>query len=277
MGGSPCSTAPISCSCDRPSSAIHLRRASRRQPRRLLEHESAGHELPTDGPHVQALPRSDDHRLARCDGLSRSTSSPTTTIDSEGVAALAPYRVADHRHRIPSTRPAASSTCSRSSSARAGDSCTSAATASTRRPRCRPAGPTSSRSVGPARTTCGGSTMPRPRSSTSGLPTGMWRNIGRPENALTGVGFITQGFDACTYYVRSAASHDERVAWIFAGLEPDAVIGDFGILQGGAAGYEIDRYEVAKGSPPHSVVRRIVGWPQQSLRLDGSVDPRHPA
>jgi N,N-dimethylformamidase len=91
-------------------------------------------------------------------------------------------------------------------------------------------------------------------SSSSGLPTGMWRNIGRPENALTGVGFITQGFDACTYYVRSAASHDERVSWIFAGLEPDAVIGDFGILQGGAAGYEIDRYEIAKGSPRHSVV-----------------------
>ncbi|MBI5089404.1 MAG: hypothetical protein HZB15_11260 [Actinobacteria bacterium] len=91
-------------------------------------------------------------------------------------------------------------------------------------------------------------------SSTSGLPTGMWRNIGRPENTLTGVGFITQGFDACTYYVRSAASHDPRVAWIFDGLAPDETIGDFGILMGGAAGYEIDRHDVTKGSPRHSVV-----------------------
>ncbi|MDP2291417.1 MAG: hypothetical protein Q8M22_09510 [Actinomycetota bacterium] len=90
--------------------------------------------------------------------------------------------------------------------------------------------------------------------STSGLPSGMWRNIGRSENALTGVGFITQGFDACTFYERSEASRDERVSWIFDGLAPDAVIGDFGILQGGAAGYEIDRHDVTKGSPPHSVV-----------------------
>lgn len=90
--------------------------------------------------------------------------------------------------------------------------------------------------------------------STSGLPSGMWRNIGRPENALTGVGFITQGFDACTFYERSEASRHERVSWIFDGLAPDAVIGDFGILQGGAAGYEIDRHDVTKGSPPHSVV-----------------------
>jgi N,N-dimethylformamidase len=91
-------------------------------------------------------------------------------------------------------------------------------------------------------------------SSTSGLPTGMWRNIGRPENALTGVGFITQGFDACTSYRRTGASTDARVAWIFDGLAADEPIGDFGILMGGAAGYEIDRYEVTKGSPRHAVV-----------------------
>ncbi len=91
-------------------------------------------------------------------------------------------------------------------------------------------------------------------SSSSGLPTGMWRNIGRPENALTGVGFITQGFDACTYYTRSTNSTNSHVSWIFEGLDADEVIGDFGILQGGAAGYEIDRHEIAKGSPPHSVV-----------------------
>lgn len=90
--------------------------------------------------------------------------------------------------------------------------------------------------------------------STSGLPGGLWRNIGRPENAVIGVGFITQGFDACTGYTRSGSSHDHRVSWIFDGLEPGASIGDFGILQGGAAGYEIDRHDISKGSPPHSIV-----------------------
>jgi len=90
--------------------------------------------------------------------------------------------------------------------------------------------------------------------STSGRPGGLWRNIGRPENAIIGVGFITQGFDACTFYRRSPASTDPRTAWIFDGIAVDEEIGDFGVLQGGAAGYEIDRHETTKGSPPHSVV-----------------------
>lgn len=90
--------------------------------------------------------------------------------------------------------------------------------------------------------------------SSSGRPGGLWRNIGRPENAVIGVGFITQGFDACTSYGRSEDSHVERTAWIFDGLDGIDVIGDFGILQGGAAGYEIDRHDVTKGSPAHSVV-----------------------
>ncbi len=89
--------------------------------------------------------------------------------------------------------------------------------------------------------------------STSGLPGGLWRNIGRSENATIGVGFITQGFDECTWYTRSPASREERVSWVFDGVG-DERIGNFGILQGGAAGYEIDRHDVTKGSPPHSVV-----------------------
>jgi len=90
--------------------------------------------------------------------------------------------------------------------------------------------------------------------SSSGLPSGLWRNIGRPENALVGVGFITQGFDECTFYRRSATSTDPRVSWIFEGIGSDELIGDFGILQGGAAGYEIDRHDIARGSPSHSIV-----------------------
>jgi len=91
-------------------------------------------------------------------------------------------------------------------------------------------------------------------SSTSGLPTGLWRNIGRPENAMVGVGFLTMGFDECAPYRRSAASHDPRAAWIFEGVGADELVGNFGVLQGGAAGYEIDRHDAAKGSPPHSLI-----------------------
>lgn len=91
-------------------------------------------------------------------------------------------------------------------------------------------------------------------SSTSGLPTGLWRNIGRPENAMVGVGFLTMGFDQCAPYRRSAASHDPRASWIFDGIADDELIGDFGVLAGGAAGYEIDRHDVTKGSPRHSLL-----------------------
>ena len=90
--------------------------------------------------------------------------------------------------------------------------------------------------------------------STSGLPGGLWRNLGRPENGLVGVGFLTQGFDECTFYSRKPASVSPRVSWIFDGIGVDEKIGDFGVLQGGAAGYEIDRHDFSKGSPEHSVV-----------------------
>ncbi|NQV97734.1 MAG: hypothetical protein HQ486_08060 [Acidimicrobiaceae bacterium] len=90
--------------------------------------------------------------------------------------------------------------------------------------------------------------------STSGLPGGLWRNLGRSENGLVGVGFITQGFDECTFYRRNVASKDPRLSWIFEGIGFDELIGNFGILQGGAAGYEIDRHDFARGSPPQSVV-----------------------
>ena len=81
---------------------------------------------------------------------------------------------------------------------------------------------------------------------------GLWRRIGRPPNALMGIGFIAQGFDAGSYYRRTAASRDPRAAFIFSGIE-DEIIGDFGSSGGGAAGLEIDCYDAALGSPPHAL------------------------
>src|SRR5262249_28511928 len=77
--------------------------------------------------------------------------------------------------------------------------------------------------------------------------------MGRPPNALVGIGFIAQGFDASTYYRRTAASRDPRAAFLFAGIDEE-IIGDFGAWGDGAAGLEIDAYDENLGSPPHALV-----------------------
>lgn len=89
--------------------------------------------------------------------------------------------------------------------------------------------------------------------SFTGGPAGPFAKVGRRSETLVGVAFITQGFDASSYYRRAAASKDERAAFVFAGVD-DEIIGDFGLLQGGAAGYEIDRFDLDRGSPPHALV-----------------------
>jgi N,N-dimethylformamidase len=82
---------------------------------------------------------------------------------------------------------------------------------------------------------------------------GMWERQGRPIHALVGVGMAGQGFDACSYYRRTAASRDPRAAFVFEGIEGE-IIGDFGAVGGGAAGIEVDRVDHDKGSPPHTLI-----------------------
>jgi N,N-dimethylformamidase len=84
---------------------------------------------------------------------------------------------------------------------------------------------------------------------------GMWRRQpNRAPNALCGVGFVAQGFDESTYYLRAPGSHDPRASFIFEGIGPDERIGDFGLIGGGAAGMEVDCCNVALGSPAHALV-----------------------
>jgi N,N-dimethylformamidase len=82
---------------------------------------------------------------------------------------------------------------------------------------------------------------------------GLWRRQGRAPQKLAGVGFISQGFDACSYYRRLPAADDPRVAFMFEGVEGE-LLGDFGVLQGGAAGLEIDCVDPLLGTPPHALV-----------------------
>jgi N,N-dimethylformamidase len=81
---------------------------------------------------------------------------------------------------------------------------------------------------------------------------GLWRRLGRPPQALVGVGMAVQGFDICGHFRRSEASHNPRAAFIFDGVDED-IIGDFGVVGGGAAGLELDRFDPSLGSPVHAL------------------------
>lgn len=82
---------------------------------------------------------------------------------------------------------------------------------------------------------------------------GLWSRQGRPPNAIAGIGFIAQGFDASSYYRRQPGSLDPRAAFIFDGVDEE-ILGDFGHLGGGAAGDELDAFSTVAGSPPHALV-----------------------
>ncbi len=82
---------------------------------------------------------------------------------------------------------------------------------------------------------------------------GLWRRSGRPPQQLAGIGFTAQGFDRSTWYRRTPAADDPRAAFIFAGID-DEIIGDAGLVGGGAAGLEIDRADTRLGTPPHALI-----------------------
>jgi N,N-dimethylformamidase beta subunit-like, C-terminal/Concanavalin A-like lectin/glucanases superfamily len=97
--------------------------------------------------------------------------------------------------------------------------------------------------------------------STTGELGGLWRHRGRPPQKLVGVGFTSQGWvidsaDPNRPYVRKPGSFDPRASFIFEGIGPGELIGDFESLglEHGAAGDEIDRFDEALGSPAHTLV-----------------------
>ncbi len=83
---------------------------------------------------------------------------------------------------------------------------------------------------------------------------GLWRHQGRPPQMLAGTGFTAQGFDISAPYRRLPDSFHPRAAFIFAGIGEDEIIGDFGLIGGGAAGLELDRADRQLGTPPHALV-----------------------
>ncbi len=90
--------------------------------------------------------------------------------------------------------------------------------------------------------------------SFSGELGGLWQRQGRAPQRLVGTGFIAQGFDLASYYAQRPAARDPRAAWIFAGVGPGEKIGDFGLIGGGAAGWELDYVDRRHATPPHALV-----------------------
>jgi len=89
--------------------------------------------------------------------------------------------------------------------------------------------------------------------ATTGQKSGLWKNLGRPPQKLVGIGFIAEGFETSRPYRRMPDSYHRTVSWIMNGVEGE-IIGDTGLAYGGAAGIEMDRYDLSLGTPPHTKI-----------------------
>jgi N,N-dimethylformamidase len=83
---------------------------------------------------------------------------------------------------------------------------------------------------------------------------GLWLRQGRSPQKLVGVGFAAQGFDLGSYYRRQPDSFKPEVAFVFDGIGTDELIGNFGLVSGGAAGLELDRAGFELGTPPNAYI-----------------------
>jgi N,N-dimethylformamidase len=94
------------------------------------------------------------------------------------------------------------------------------------------------------------------RLQTTGEPGGLWRYRGRNPNSLVGVGFASQSDapDTAPGYRRTEAAERAEFGWIFEGVSDSEIVGNYGMSLGGAAGYEIDRWDPVFDSPEESTV-----------------------
>ena len=93
--------------------------------------------------------------------------------------------------------------------------------------------------------------------STTGERGSLWKFRDRSPHKLLGVGYTAEGFDYGRPYHRAPGSFDPRAAFIFEGIGDDEIIGDFGLMLNGAAGYEFDRADISFGTPQHALVLAI--------------------
>ena len=82
---------------------------------------------------------------------------------------------------------------------------------------------------------------------------GLWRGRGRAPQKILGTGFTSEGMDESKPYRKMPDAESPAASWVFDGIEGD-IIGDEGLGIGGAAGIEFDRYDLALGTPPHTLI-----------------------
>ncbi len=101
---------------------------------------------------------------------------------------------------------------------------------------------------------------------------GMWRARGRIPSKICGLTFTGYGFDVSTYYRREPDSQRPECQWIFTGIGEDEIIGDFGLVGGGAAGLEIDRYDLEFGTPHNAyLLARSEGHTDLMLQVNEEI------
>jgi len=107
---------------------------------------------------------------------------------------------------------------------------------------------------------------------------GLWRQRGRPPQKLWGTGYTASSLGASGYYIRMPDSHDARVDWMFAGIGAEETIGETGLIGGGAAGLEMDSYDISLGTPPHTLLlASSVCHDQYAMLVPEEVANAHPA
>lgn len=87
----------------------------------------------------------------------------------------------------------------------------------------------------------------------SAEPGGLWRHRGRTPNRLVGIGFAAQGWAGNRAYTVAEDLPPELHTLVFGSIAAGAVVGTEG-RSGGPAGDEVDRWDVALGSPADAVV-----------------------
>jgi len=90
--------------------------------------------------------------------------------------------------------------------------------------------------------------------STSGELGGIWKHRGLPPQKNVGVGFTSQGFDESIPYKILKENIDHKTQFIFEGIDKNKLIGDYGLVMGGAAGFEIDRADKKLGTPQNAIL-----------------------
>jgi N,N-dimethylformamidase len=90
--------------------------------------------------------------------------------------------------------------------------------------------------------------------STTGERGGLWRMRARAPQKIWGTGYTSHGLDVSAPYHQLPDARDPRVAFIFDGIGPQEIIGNFGLVNEGAAGPELDRIDYTLGTPPNTLL-----------------------